>query len=92
MDAPKSENGGMSAWTHEDRRRITAEAMAKGDKELLERCWFSDNFEPSLGMAGGLASLIIVTREEKREERKRVAAIKAERDAIKERWKAEDAS
>ncbi len=65
--------------------------MAKGDKDLLSRCWFSDNFEPSLGMAGGLASLIIVTREEKRAERKRVAQIKAERDAIKARWKREEA-
>ncbi len=81
-----------SRWTHDDRARVTAEAMLTGDEVLLMRCWYSDNFEPSLGMAGGLASLIIMTPAEKRAERKRVADIKAERDAIKARWAREDGS
>jgi len=77
-------------WTFEDLGRLTSEAMVAEDKALLTRIWWSDNFEPSLGAEGGLKSIIIVTPDEKRAERKRVEALFAERAAIKARWSAQN--
>lgn len=80
----------MSAWTFDDRERLTAEVFAAGDHAMLARIWYSDEFEPSLELEpDGLASLLIRTPEEKREWRERVTRIFAEREAIKARWKAE---
>lgn len=83
-------------WTFEHRSRLLSEAMREAVKtksdELLVRIYFSDNFEPSLGMDGGIAELINVTPEQKAEERKRVEGLYAERKAIIERWAKEDAA
>lgn len=77
------------SWTFEDLDRLTREAIEAGDQELLGSIWYSDSFEPSLGAPGGLIELICDTPAKKAEERKRVAAIKAERAAIKARWAAQ---
>jgi hypothetical protein len=73
-------------WTFEDRERLMAEAMDRGDQDMIERLLVSDHFEPSLGAPGGLSELINVTREEKAEERERVRRLYAQRAAIKACW------
>jgi len=76
-------------WTFGDLDRLTREAFEAADEELLSRIYMSDNFEPSLDTEStGLAALIICTKQEKAENRARVLAIFAERDAIKARWTA----
>lgn len=81
----------MSEWTRSDADRLLKEALDAGDKELVGRVLWSDNFEPSLLTKGGLRSLLVVTPEEKRAEKIRVDGIRAEWAAIRARWQKEDA-
>jgi hypothetical protein len=81
----------MSAWTFEDRARLEAEAIRADDKDLLARICWGDEFEPGLSLKPvGIGTLLVRTRAERKEWRERVAAIFAERDAIKARWMAQD--
>lgn len=83
----------MSGWTFADRERLIGDALTAGDEKMLERVWLGDEFEPSLSIKPiGITTLFVRTKEEKRQWRERVTRIFAEREAIKARWKAEDAA